>query len=62
MLWVLMWLLYTQGIVPTPAEELVVMELTESQFAQLTPADDVVIDDPEPPTGMFYRWGGSEAL
>jgi len=49
-----MWLLYTQGIVPTPAEELVVMELTESQFAQLTPADDVVIDDPEPPTGMFY--------
>lgn len=39
---------------PTPAEELVVMELTESQFEQLTPADDVVIDDPELPTGMFY--------
>ena len=38
---------------PTPAEEEVVMELTQSQFDQLTPADDVEVVDPELPTGTY---------
>ena len=30
------------------------IELMQSQFAQLTPADDVIIDDPELPTGTLH--------
>ena len=36
------------------AEKRIVMELMQSQFDQLTPADDVVVDDPKLPTGMLY--------
>ena len=30
------------------------MELTESQFSQLSPMDDVMVEDPELPTGMCW--------
>lgn len=30
------------------------MELTESQFSQLSPMDDVMVEDPVLPTGMCW--------
>ena len=36
------------------AEKRIVMELMQSQFDQLTPADDVEVVDPELPIGMLY--------
>ena len=41
-----------QGIVPTEAEGRVIRKLTESQFSQLSPSDDVLVEDPDLTTGV----------
>ena len=41
-----------QGIIPTEAEGRVIRKLTESQFSQLSPRDDVLVEDPDLATGV----------